>query len=375
MPTIPTVPIGPGVPTDEGPEAPEPEPELECEALTDFAFAQGCCEQERLIRRVKTACNDCIKKAEEVCESKETEPEQLACIEEFCVNEGLFEDIASLFPELDPFPVENAGQEFYRRCEIQEKKDACFGCLKQSFMPASYAIEVRDYIGRGFIKHPYLLIETIYSRVDASVGSVITSVIKAILSPITAIFSFLFGAPKVPDIDEYYEYYLNICVGTCPEVMHTETQCKNHSRGHEDDGVPLGLICRTFPDKSGCSACDNNTTSLLDFLPSDPDCNNSLQYGAVNPITLVTNAAFRHRSKYCRALTGHIVDQYRKCSRPQSTRTNLLIECLETCEEEYSGAEKTACEDTCQAEAAARRDERRDERERDERETIIRRQR
>ena len=354
--------------------------------VDDAAFANTCNEQLNVVQLTKNACGDCIEAVEFQCENLGTEEKKAACIEQYCnnfagvvENETLFESIARTFPELpvvepsgeekvpevckprmdrpspwepccgeglicEPSVTAGLGQEFYDRCEIQEKKDTCFACLKQYFMPANYPMEIRDYIGRGFIVHPYLLVETFYSRADKSIGSVITGVVKAILSPITGFLKLLFGS-STPDIEEYYEYHLNYCIGTCPEIMHSESQCPNHSK---NEGVPVGLICRAFPDDPKCRTCDNLTTNILDFKPDDRDCGNKVQKGALNPLTLINNASFRHRSKYCRALVGHDTGQYTKCSKAQSTRPDTPEECRINCASDYDNCiEAGIVEDTC----------------------------
>ena len=95
--------------------------------------ASACLEQRTLYNQVKSNCETCIEKCENL-----TIERQEACVDEFCQTQEL---------DLE-------GSELYKKCQIQRTKETCGICLEEYFMPASYPLQMAEWISQEVVKYP-----------------------------------------------------------------------------------------------------------------------------------------------------------------------------------------------------------------------------
>jgi len=216
-------------------------------------------------------CDECLKKVDEKCgqESEETRKE---CIAGYCNN---YEEIANRVILPLPVPVTASGSlDFYNRCLIEEKKDACYTCLREYFMPSFYCGEINDYMARAIVKYPTVVIS---NNNPDSVGRDAGS-----------------NTCNIPSAND----------------------------------IEVDLICRIMPDfKYGnsavCQNCFNGNppmtqkelADIVDFRPNGADCGNQKLRtgGGVNTWGVIKYGQLSTLSKCCGALWYDDYVQYMKC--------------------------------------------------------------
>jgi len=181
-------------------------------------------------------CSECLEAADEKC-NQEDEDLRNACIERVCCKQNE-NGICTLFDGLDTAESIANGLDFHQKCLIEEKKEACFTCLREYFVPATYCQQIIDYTARSIIKYPV--------------------VVKKV------------GKNKFPWIGPYDQEIAN----------EYGKECDNNDYA---EGISLALICRIFPDfrfdgENWCTIYCSNTPEeqlhdITDFRPSEKDCN------------------------------------------------------------------------------------------------------
>lgn len=221
-------------------------------------------------------CDECTKKADEKCDQTDVNQKK-ECIKQQCNN---FTGIAALVNS-----TITDGEDFYNKCLIKEKNDACYVCLKEYYIPANYCDQVNDYLARSIVKYPTPLF-----RISDNDGH--------------------FVGPYDPYFDE---------------INGGSNECNND----EDSNKPisLSLICRIMPDYTydGVSVCktrcfkDNMTTAELeniaDFRPNDKDCGNyNLPIGGeINVWNILKQGQLQSGGKCCAAAWQNDEEKYSLC--------------------------------------------------------------
>ena len=191
-------------------------------------------------------CDECLKRYDEKCANLNTAEEKNNCIMQNCnnygesVNPATGEIIASITPHVIDPPTD--GLDFYGKCLIEEQKDACFSCLKEYYMPATYCEQMRDYTARLVIKYPAIVVNK-YKKDEGEFRGLLDQAI----------------ADKG---------------GLCDDNDGTAAQKQ----------ISLALICRALPDFAyqGVKVCQtecfrNGMTQaqlldVTDFRPNEDDC-------------------------------------------------------------------------------------------------------
>lgn len=231
-------------------------------------------------------CDECLKKVDEKC-NQQTRVEKEQCIAIYCNN---YEEIANRVVLPLPVPITSKGSlDFYNRCLIEEKKDACYTCVKEYFMPAHYCDEVSDYMARAIIKYPTVIVGTGFPP---------------------------FGFPDGASVGIYD-----------PILGQQGGECDNDS--NHGGNIELGLICRIMPDYSygGVNICQQNCfrgtppmtqkelADISDFRPYEGDCGN--QYlkigGRINVWEAIKAGQLNTLSKCCGVLWQNDPATYAKC--------------------------------------------------------------
>jgi len=180
-------------------------------------------------------CDACVKAFDEKCANLNTAEEKSNCIERNCNN---YADVVDIV--IDP---PTSALDFYGKCLIEEQKDACFSCLKEYYMPATYCEQLRDYVARMVIKYPAITVNK-YAKNEGEFRGL-------------------------------YDQSIAAMGGLC-----------NDNDGAEP--ISIALICRALPDfsyqgaKICASRCNHGTlpmttaqlTDVTDFRPDEADCNN-----------------------------------------------------------------------------------------------------
>jgi hypothetical protein len=266
------------------PETGQPNPwanEALMKQKSDFYWA---CKSSNNV--VLDRCDECLKNADEKCQ--EIDPAQKnQCIINQC---GNFSDISNNIVTPLPTDPDSAALEFYNRCVKEEAKDACFTCLKEYFMPATYCDQAQDYMARSIIKYPAL---------------------------VKKVRSGLF----VPDHE--------IWLGPYDKIMGEQGggECDNND---EAESIDLALICRIMPDfkYKGEKVCETRCSQsgltgqtltdalkdITDFRPNGKDCNGlKLPIGGKETWVPVNDGVFYTRGKCCGALWQHDTKKYTAC--------------------------------------------------------------
>lgn len=218
-------------------------------------------------------CSDCLKRAEEQCEQISDDTERISCFNRVCDNFG---NIAGVID----------GQDFYNKCLIEEKKAACYTCLKEYYMPADYCGQIMDYIGRATIKYPGT-----FRKSEKTFG-----------------------------ID-----WLN--PDSIGWIGVREPTCEGKDSA-SDAPTDVSLICRIIPDftwngvnicRTNCPFTDRFTEKqyydINDNSPNSLDCHKAtVNTQGVPGVWQVEEGAFETRSKCCRAFNSHDPEDYKICA-------------------------------------------------------------
>jgi hypothetical protein len=247
-----------------------------------------------LISATKNSCGDCLKSAQQKCESETNKELRDLCLQEACNN---FEDI-----EGGGMPLISDGVDFYQRCQLNEKKDACNVCLKEYFIPATYCHQILDYMSRAFVQYPAVV------YIEDIEGSWVIKTLGSVLFVTKFFFNLIFGKEPSP---------ANWWIGWYDE----NSGCDNNKLAPEDK-ISVGLICRTFPEftyegtdvcKTWCKASADERKNISDFEPTDSDCGNRAIGKALPPQGIISVGAFKARTKCCAALVSDLAS-YQACT-------------------------------------------------------------
>ncbi len=241
-------------------------------ACSSYNAAYSCLSQGWLIAGTDNRCDQCLKDGA-LCEGKADAASRESCINEACNNYGNISQPKSalLNPDGSRASISGviSGSDFYNKCSIKVKKDSCYTCLKEYFMPAQYCEVIYDFINRSFVKYPA-------------------------------------------------QVYEDLWWGTFNDFA----DCANCRSANET--IPVGLTCRILPDfifpsggtcSSLCNVTEDELKDITDDQPNDLDCGNGTTWrsGGFHPGGQYVSYLVRTRAKCCAALTGHDPDLYRKC--------------------------------------------------------------
>ena len=229
--------------------------------------------------QVQNRCGECLKRADEKCNQLDDQQRE-QCILNNCSNYGDSADHV-VSPIID-------GLDFHEKCLIEEKKDACYVCLKEYFMPATYCEQTQDYMARSLIKYP--------------------AVIKKVRN-------------NAPD----HEIWIGLYDETFGEMLGGD--CDNND---EAELIDLAIICRIMPDFTygGQKVCETQCSQagltgqtlrdalkdITDFRPNSKDCNRlKLPIGGKETWAPINDGVFHTRAKCCGALWQHDAEKYAIC--------------------------------------------------------------
>ncbi len=274
---------------EPSPYPPQPYPTGGTEPWTDLIHQQkdefwwGC---RGAYNATLNRCEECIKKADERCQQEDPDQKE-ACVSNVCNNYSNI-NIENPLPSNDPATeIDEAALEFYDRCLIEEIKDACFTCLKEYFMPATYCEQTQDYIARSIIKYPAL--------------------VKKVRN-------------NAPDHE--------IWIGPYDEIMGEQggDACDNND---EEEPIDLAIICRILPEfaegslscRTSCSRGGLTGQTLIDalkditdFRPNSRDCGNlKVDIGGKETWAPINDGEYQVRGKCCGVLWQHDTAKYAMC--------------------------------------------------------------
>jgi len=228
-------------------------------------------------------CDECLTKADEKCGQLDEE-EKNQCILNVCSNySGLAGHIVS--PIVD-------GLDFHNKCLIEETKEACYTCLREYFVPATYCEQTRDYMARSIIKYPALVL-TPRSWTVGDAGTWIGP----------------------------YDKIIGDQGGMCDD-------------NYSPDKIMLSLICRILPEfkYNGQKMCetyckqkgmtDEQLRDITDFRPNDEDCGNYKMpesFGGNEPWNALNDGTMHIRGKCCADFWQHDESKYAICVGSQAT--------------------------------------------------------
>jgi hypothetical protein len=216
-------------------------------------------------------CDECMKKYNSKCSRLRTDEEKTNCIMVQCGGptdnpDALFEDFA---PNVIDPPT--SGLDFYNKCEVEAQKDACFTCLAEYFVPATYCEQSKDYVARLVIKYPSVVK---YVRTGDNKGQ----------------FLGLFDQ-TISDMG-----------GECNDNW-------------DKKNISLALICRILPEfsfkgekvcrtrclnRAGGTLTQAQLTNITDFRPDENDCGNvKLDVGGKEPFDALDNGILESRGICC----------------------------------------------------------------------------
>lgn len=225
-------------------------------------------------------CEDCVKRADEKCVDLLDPTQRDQCIQNYCNNYGNL-STQVVQPIVD-------GLDFYNKCLIEEKKEACYTCLREYFMPATYCEQMKDYMARSIVKYPAVVILP-RSWLQGDTG--------------------MFIGP--------YDDAVADMGGECND-------------NHNAQSIDVSLICRIMPEyeylgqqicRTMCS--DSNSTpqqweemlrDTTDFRPNSRDCNRArIPIGGQEPWATISDGLMHIRSKCCADAWQHDIEKYGIC--------------------------------------------------------------
>jgi len=237
---------------------------------SSFAIGNECLQGGYLIDNTKNKCSECMKRAQETCELKETAEEKIQCIETYC---GNYKDISSSI---------RSAQDFYNRCSQSEIKNSCEVCLMEYFMPAEYCNEINDFVYRAFVKYPALVYSHTWYGIWTKIGDG--------------------GGDCSPNTDAYLPTAL-IC-RIVPDFTFWGTgTCKTFCPNTTDD--ELKDISDDKPSELDCTGPNVNS--------EHPGWGGVFYAGGGHPTGLYVSWLTTKRTKCCAAFTGHMPEEYERC--------------------------------------------------------------
>ena len=236
---------------------------------------------------ITNLCNECLKKVDEKCDQNDPRQKN-ECIMSQC---GNYESIATQIVNPLPTPVTGAGAlNFYNRCLIEERKESCYTCLKEYYMPSVYCTDIADYIARSIDKYP-----AVVKRVRAG------------------------GDDKG-----------EIWGPAQQDILARGDQCDDN---YDAQPMNLSLLCRIMPEFTfgglSCrSACmgrgmtEEQLRDITDFRPNDIDCNwATVNNGGRNPGNPINDGTLRVKGKCCATFWVHDLTNYSICAGAASGTT------------------------------------------------------
>ena len=174
----------------------------------------------------------------------------------------------------EDFPTQGP-LKFYEKCLIEEKKEACFTCLREYFVPDTYCEQAKDYVARSIDKYPAVVYNNggqIYGPADASITS-------------------------------------------------KGDECATNRGG---GNLALSLLCRVMPEyggglcRTGCMShgmTEEELNDITDFRPFDTDCNQArVAGGGKDPWNPINDGARQAKSKCCASFWVHDASVYAECA-------------------------------------------------------------
>ncbi len=241
-------------------------------------------------------CEECIKKADEKC-SKLDGTKERQCIVDggFCDNYGdVSEHIQGTITDtyIDPNTMAivpgTAGLDFYDKCVIEEKKDACFTCLKEYYVPATYCDQINDYVVRSIDKYP-AIVKIIKSGADDKAA--------------------WFGPWDSTQCEENYN----------PKPMDLALMC----RIAPDFSLGRGKLCPAMCMGRGMTEAE--LQDITDFRPNGADCNNTtINIGGRDAWNATADGVVKIRGKCCGALNISNSSAYSACVGKEATTKTTL---------------------------------------------------
>ncbi len=261
-------------------------------------------------QNILNTCETCLKRVDEKCDQIDPiQKEQ--CILNRC-------DDMALSSRIQNYTVNppSDGLEFYNQCLIEEKKDACYVCLKEYYMPATYCEQIADYTVRAIDKYPALVKREIGGWGD--------------------------------DKGEWwgpYDRYEGARGGECDD-------------NYDSKSMSVALLCRIMPDfqhlgeyvcKTRCFRADMTEEELkdiTDFRPNERDCGNAkIDIGGRDAWNAPADGTMKIRGKCCANFWQHDKEKYaicvgsgeattetppipETCPQPEGTNIQQYAECL-----------------------------------------------
>jgi len=239
---------------------------------------------------VANKCEDCLKKAAEQCETKDNQSEQADCLKQVCNNYGNISGVKD-------------GQDFYNKCQIEQRKSSCYSCLREYFMPSSYCGQIGEYMARAIIKYPGTI-----RKKETTMG-----------------MDWL-NADSIAWVGRRED--------TCPDAATSEAK------------TGVDLICRIMPDYlwNGEKIClqecpftseftEEELYNINDDKPTAKDCHDAeIGTGGEPGIWAIERGDFTTKGKCCATFKTHKPDDYAKCSGSDDSCGNGVVDPGEDCD-------------------------------------------
>jgi hypothetical protein len=235
-------------------------------------------------------CDECTRAYDSKCSRLRTEEQKNQCLARYCNNYTEISDHV-IDPPNGPF-------DFYNKCLIEEQKSACFACLMENFIPATYCEQTKDYVARMIIKYP--------------------AVVKLVRT----------GDNKGQFLG-LFDQTISDMGGECNDNW-------------DKKNISLALICRVLPEfslngikrcRTDCFRAGMTNAQLLDitdFRPDENDCGNiKLDVGGKEPFFAMDDGILESRGICCADFWQKSRKQYATCvgagpttGEPDSTTTS-----------------------------------------------------
>ncbi|MDP2934517.1 MAG: PKD domain-containing protein [bacterium] len=221
-------------------------------------------------------CDECTKAYNNKCSRLKTQDLKDRCIAKFCNN------YAAISPYVIDPPTD--ALDFYNKCEIEEQKSACFTCLTEYFIPATYCEQTKDYAARMLIKYPAMV--------------------------------------KLKRTGDNKGQFLGLFDQTISDMG---GECNDN---YDKKNISLALICRILPEFSynGVKRCKTDCfkgnpimtqaqlLNITDFRPDENDCGNvKLDVGGKEPFFAIDDGILESRGICCADFWQKSRKQYATC--------------------------------------------------------------